>query len=124
MKTIYNFYYSIDPETRGFAAFLILVFAILIIISLWKIFQKAGESGWKSIIPIYNVYILYKITWGSGWFFLLSIIPFVGFIMYIMTSYKLAKVFGKGFGYTLGLIFFPYVFQMILAFGKSEYQGV
>ncbi|MBR1762543.1 MAG: hypothetical protein IJ731_04170, partial [Eubacterium sp.] len=43
-----------------------LVIAILSIIALWKIFEKAGEAGWKAIIPFYNAYTLVKIVDGSG----------------------------------------------------------
>ena len=32
------------------------IFYILQVIAYWKIFTKAGEEGWKSIIPIYNYF--------------------------------------------------------------------
>lgn len=76
------------------------------------------------IIPIWNVYILYKITWGIGLIFLLMLIPVVGTIVALITSYKMAKVFGHGIGYALGLIFFPWLFWLVLGFGSSEYQGI
>jgi hypothetical protein len=48
---------------------------------MWKIFEKAGEAGWKSIIPIYNVYIMYKIVGMKNWFWYSILIPFcLGFI--------------------------------------------
>ena len=37
------------------------VIVILQLIAMWKIFTKAGQKGWKSIIPIYNLVILYRI---------------------------------------------------------------
>lgn len=40
----------------------VLVCLVLFIIAYWRIFEKAGEAGWKSLIPIYNVYILWKIA--------------------------------------------------------------
>ena len=46
------------------------IFYILQVIAYWKIFTKAGEEGWKSIIPIYNGYVQYRLTWDvsiSGW---------------------------------------------------------
>lgn len=116
--------YNVDPAMATFLSIVSVVLAILLIIAMWKIFQKAGEAGWKSIIPLYNTYIMYKITWGSGWFFLLSLIPVINVFMYIITAYKLAKAFGKGFLYTLGLIIFPFIFQLILGFGNSQYRGV
>ncbi len=101
-----------------------VVMYIIFMIAAWNIFEKAGEAGWKAIIPIWNVYILFKITWGIGLLFLLMLIPIVGAIIALITSYKLAKVFGHGIGYTLGLIFFPWLFWLILGFGSSEYQGI
>ncbi len=101
-----------------------LVVAVLTIVGYWKIFSKAGEAGWASIIPLYNQYILSKITFGNGWLFLLLLIPFVNFIFMIVMMYKLSKSFGHGIGFTIGLIFLPFIFLLIIAFGKSEYKGV
>lgn len=119
-----TYFFSSNPQATAFGSFLTAVVYILLVISMWLIFSKAGEAGWKSLIPIYNFYILFKITWGSGWLFLLALIPFVNVVIYIVTEYKLAKVFGKGIGTTLGLIFFPSIFQLILGFGKAQYRGV
>lgn len=100
-----------------------LIFAVLLIIAMWKIFSKAGQGGWKSIIPIYNVYTLCKVADGCGWKFLLLIIPIVNVIYYIMLMFRLAKAFGKGIGFTIGLLLLPNIFTLILAFGKSQYIG-
>ena len=92
----------------------IIVFAIAIvqIIAMWKIFTKAGEKGWKAIIPIYNLVILFKISGLSPWLifaFLATIIPIIGWIVPIalnaVLSYKLAKSFGKDGGWAVGLYF-------------------
>ncbi len=107
-----------------------LVIALIQIIAMWKIFTKAGQKGWKSIIPIYNLVILFKICGISPWLILLYLttgIPIVGFIVAIvLTIYQansLAKAFGKDVGYTVGLIFLPVIFYMILGFGNSQYVG-
>ena len=42
-----------------------LVVEVFLIIAYWKMFTKAGEAGWKSIIPIYHAYVLFKITWTT-----------------------------------------------------------
>lgn len=52
----------------GFFLIVGLVFYILTVIAIWKIFEKAGEKGWKAIIPFYNVYIMFKIVKMTGWF--------------------------------------------------------
>ena len=97
---------------------------------MWKVFTKAGEKGWKCIIPIYNLVILFRISGLSPWIifgYLASIIPFVGWIVCLgITIYQcnsLAKSFGKDVGYTIGLLFLPTIFYMILGFGKAEYVG-
>ena len=102
---------------------LMLLICILLIIAQWKIFEKAGEAGWKSLIPFYNMYILYKIAWGNGWLFLLTIIPIVGIVAGIVVEVKLSKAFGQGGGFAVGLILLPNVFQLILGFGHYDYIG-
>lgn len=101
-----------------------LIFYVLFVIAMWRIFEKAGEAGWKAIIPIWNTYILYKITWGNGIYFLLLLIPIANIVVSIVTSYKLAVAFGHKVAFALGLIFFPWIFSLILGFGSDEYQGI
>lgn len=123
----YDYSYMAEPATAGFSmvyTVILLAIAVLSIIALWKIFVKAGEEGWKAIIPFYNSYILYKLTWGNGFFFLLSLIPCVGFVFGIITSVKLAKAFGKSTAFAVGLIFLGPIFQLILGFDSSEYKGI
>ena len=54
--------------------FLIYVaWIVLLIIARWKIFTKAGEKGWKSLIPIYSDYVEWRIAWkklGLFWVYL------------------------------------------------------
>lgn len=56
---------------------------LLQIIALWRVFKKAGEPGWKSIIPIYNYYILFKITKMKNWFWWIIGSAVCAAIMYI-----------------------------------------
>lgn len=101
-----------------------IVMTVLLIVAWWKIFTKAGVAGWKSIIPIYNVVVLFKIIGINPWCILLALIPFVGaIIIEVWMAVRLAKVFGKGAGTIAGLIFFPNIFALILGFGSAEYQG-
>ncbi len=109
---------------------IVLAIAIVQIIAMWKIFTKAGEKGWKAIVPIYNFVILFKISGLSPWLifvYFATIIPFIGWIAPIalnaVLSYKLAKSFGKDAGWAVGLYFLAPIFYMILGFGKSEYIG-
>ena len=61
-----------------------LLIALLVIVAMWKVFTKAGQPGWASIIPIYNLYIWCKIVGRPWWWILLMLIPFVNFIICII----------------------------------------
>ena len=100
-----------------------LLLALLVIVAMWKVFTKAGQPGWASIIPIYNLYIWCKIVGRSGWWVLLMLIPFVNFIIMIILCIDLAKSFGKGAGFGLGIALLGIIFLPILGFGSAEYQG-
>jgi hypothetical protein len=66
---------------------------------------KAGQPGWASIIPIYNLYIWCKIVGRPWWWILLMLIPFVNFIILIILCIDTAKSFRKGAGFGIGLAF-------------------
>jgi len=100
-----------------------LAFTILMIAACWKIFTNAGQPGWASIIPIYNWYVLCKIVGRPGWWVVLLLIPFVNFIVGIVLCIDLAKSFGKGVGFGIGLILLSVIFFPILGFGSAQYQG-
>ena len=104
--------------------YLVIYYGIFCLIALWAIFEKAYEPGWGALIPIYNSYQYFKITWGNGWYFLLLLIPFVNVIIAIITTFKLARSFGKSGGFAVGLIFLSVIFYCILAFDQSQYLGV
>lgn len=106
-----------------------IAIGVLTIIANWKIFTKAGQAGWKSLIPIYNIVILFRIAGISPWWilaYLAAFIPVIGWLaslalsIYLMIN--LAKAFGKEGGFAVGLILLNTIFMMILAFGDAEYQ--
>jgi hypothetical protein len=101
------------------------VVAALSIAIAWIIFSKAGEPGWTCLVPIYNTIVFLRIV-GRPWWHLLLImfVPIYGwFIVPIIMQFQLAKVFGKGGGFGLGLWLLPIIFYPILAFGSSRYVG-
>jgi uncharacterized membrane protein YhaH (DUF805 family) len=102
-----------------YLALLVLIFA-----AMWRTFSKAGQPGWAAIIPIYNVIVLLRIVGRPWWWLLLMFIPIVSLIILIIVYNDLSKAFGHGVGFTLGLIFLPFIFLPILGFGGSQYQGV
>ena len=98
----------------------IIVFEIA---ALWHVFTKAGEAGWKAIIPIWNLLIILKIIGRHWWWIILFIIPIVNIIVFIIVYYELAKSFAKGAGFAVGLILLSFIFIPILGFGSSQYAG-
>lgn len=131
----------------GAIAMFFLMSYVFRTVAYWCLFKKAGQSGWKSIVPIYSSYIRYKITWRpllfwvSGLLMVLGpvlknylgqylvvdalavVITVAGWIIYAMSMYKLSRSFGHGVPYALGLIFLQPLFTMILGFGESKWQG-
>lgn len=96
-----------------------MALGVLMIVSLWKIFKKAGKPGWASIVPIYNIYIMCEIAEKEWWYVLLSCVPFVNIYATIVLYNGVAKKFGKGGGFVVGMILLPVVFFPMLAFGKD-----
>lgn len=100
-----------------------LAFAVLVIAGGWKTYSKAGEPGWAFLVPIVNLYFLCKITGRPVWWIILMLIPIVGIVIMLIISLDLAKSFGKGVGFGVGLFFLSPIFYCILGFGNAEYQG-
>ena len=99
---------------------LFIISYVLIIVSLWKIFKKAGKPGWASIIPIYNIYVICQIAEKKCWNILLLLIPIANIYAMIVLYNGLAKKFGKSGGFVVGMILLPIIFFPILAFSGSE----
>ena len=99
------------------------VVIIFEIASYWRVFEKAGKPGWASIIPIYNAFVLLQIVGRPWWWFLLCLIPVVNIVVGIMITLDLAKSFGKGVGFAVGIILLGFIFIPVLAWGDAQYQG-
>jgi hypothetical protein len=94
---------------------------VVMIAALWKVFQKAGKPGWAAIVPIYNVLVLLEITGKPMWWVVLFFIPFVNLIVAIILLFALARSFGKGGGFAIGLLLLPPIFYSLLAWGSARY---
>lgn len=102
-----------------------IIYAAIIILSIasfWKIFTKAGRPGWASLVPIYNVFVLIQVASQPWWFIILLFVPLVNVFILIATMLGLAKNFGKGVGFAIGLFLLGFIFFPILGFGDSRYQ--
>lgn len=106
-----------------FIAVIYLAIFVAIIAGAWKMFTKAGVPGWMAIIPILNIFAAIKIAGKPGWWIILCLIPFVGWIVAIILWVNIAEKFGKGVGYAIGLILLPFIFVPMLGFGSAQYQG-
>ena len=117
---------------------------LLTAIGYSKMYRKAGEAGWKAFIPVYNTYNNYKISWNGKMFFLAAALYILvtalsnsamlaaqlaviaaGIALMVVTvkqNVKMAKLFGKGAGTGIALIFFPGITSLILGLGKAEFQ--
>jgi uncharacterized protein DUF5684 len=106
-----------------FGALVAIAFAILMIAAMWKVFVKAGQPGWASIVPIYNIICLLNITGKPTWWIVLFLLPVANIIAAILVVVALAKSFGKSTGFAMGLLFLGFIFFPILGFGDARYIG-
>src|ERR1700730_12806536 len=100
-----------------------LAVTVALIVGVWKLFAKAGQPGWASLIPIYNTITMLRITGRSGWWILGMMVPLLNFYVIIRLVFDLARVFGRGIGFGFGLLFLFPIFMLILAFGDAVYVG-
>jgi hypothetical protein len=100
-----------------------LVFSLIPLIAMWKVFTKAGKPGWAVLIPIYNLFVLLEIVGRPAWWLFMFFIPLVNVVLLVFVAFDLAKSFGKGNGFGLGLVFLSLIFILILGFGSAEYVG-
>ncbi len=118
--------FPLQQNGQGFPIVLILLDIVLIVLtiaSMWKVFTKAGKPGWAAIVPLYNIIVLLEIVGRPWWWLLLVFVPFLNFVIAIIVYIDLAKSFGKGVGFAIGLLLLPFIFFPILAFGDAEYLG-
>ncbi len=106
------------------AAFMVFVgiIGVFMVVTMWILFNKAGQPGWAILIPIYNILVILKIAGKAWWWLFLLMIPIVNIVFMIMVYHGISKNFGKDAGFTIGLILLGIVFFPILAFGAAKYQ--
>lgn len=100
-----------------------IALTIVIFAGFWKTFEKAGEPGWAAIIPIYNLYVLVKISGNAWWWLVLFFVPVINFFATLKICIDLAGKFNKGILFGLGLTFLSFIFYPLLGFGDYQYQG-
>jgi len=100
---------------------LYLAVIIFMIITMWKVLTKAGQPGWAIFIPIYNIIVILRVAGKPWWWIFLFMIPIVNIIYLIIMYHGISVNFGKGAGFTVGLILLGIIFFPILAFGDAVY---
>jgi hypothetical protein len=113
---------ALSPGIGSANGIIMLLLAIVMIVSLCKVFEKAGEAWWKAIIPIYNFFVLVSIAGKPMWWGFLMLIPIVNIPVVFIIHIALARRFGQGVAFGLGLVLVGFVFFPLLAFGKYEYS--
>ena len=120
-----------DPAVAGamlgfMMIMMVIYLAIFVImaVSMWKLFTKAGKPGWAAIVPFYNIIVELEIIGRPLWWIALLLIPFANFVVAIWVMYEFVRSYGKDTGYAVLTILFPIIMFPIMAFGKStRYVG-
>ena len=131
-------------------AMVLFVPPVLMIVSLWIVFSKAGHGGWKIFIPVYNLYVLFDIAGDTSGFWatlslniisniimaivgavtggfrvvlaiIVLILSFISGVILIKNNFRVAESFGKGTGFGFLLWLVPIVGYPILAFSRAEH---
>ena len=104
--------------------FLVTMFLTVVsIASMWAVFTKAGKPGWAAIVPVYQVIVLLEVAGKPVWWLLLLMVPIVNIGVALIVMIEVAKNFGKGPVFGVGLLLFSFLFFPILGFGKAKYLG-
>ena len=100
-----------------------LIICVFVLVTMWKLYAKAGKPGWAAIVPIYNIIVLIQIAGLPLWYFLLMLIPVVNIYAIFKIYIELAHKFGQSTGFGALCVFFGIICLPILAFGSSKYVG-
>lgn len=95
------------------------IVSVIMIVSLWKLYEKAGKPGWACLIPIYSTIVMIEIAKKPMIWLLYLFIPIVNIVFAIWLTNLFVKSYGKSEGFTVGCLLLPYIFYPILAFDKS-----
>jgi Zn-dependent protease with chaperone function len=116
---------QMDGTFWAIYSLIVLILAVTSIVSFWRIFEKAGDKGWKSLIPLYNTYTLFKVAGYNGWMFLLLLIPIVNIVILLLLSLKLAERFGKSTVFAVVALFlFNPIGFWIIGLGDAKYKEI
>lgn len=116
MEYLNDAFFSEISIYLGVIAIVISVISVLTIIEQWILFNKLGEKGWKSLIPIYNNWIYLKLGDLPGWLILLPIANAIGMIV---ASFNIPKKLNKSAALGILYLISPNIYYLILILGKT-----
>jgi serine/threonine protein kinase len=111
------------PSGEWNITFVILAVVALGAVGFWRVYSKAGLPGWGCLVPIYNLVLLMRLAGKPGWWAIWLFVPFLNFVIYTIVTFEVAKNFGKGVAYTLGLLLCPPLFYALLGLGHAQYNA-
>ncbi len=109
MRDVLNNLQGYSYGVNAFSSMINLAVLVLTVIAYWMVFEKAGEAGWKALIPFYNEYILYKVSGKKNLFWwqlacqILGIIASI--VMVVAGIFLIISLFGGDYDYSYGLFF-------------------
>ena len=92
---------------------------VLMVISYWKVFEKAWQPWWGIFIPFYNFYLILKIAGRPVARLRWLLLPPVFGILMLITIFDRTKRFWKHRAFGIGILLLPFIFIPILAFDTS-----
>ena len=104
----------------GIIAIVISVISLLTIIEQWILFNKLGEKGWKSLIPIYNNWVYLKLGDLPGWLILLPIANAIGLIV---ASFNIPKKLNKSTALGILYLISPNIYYLVLILSKNNQKN-
>jgi len=110
---------SSDAGGTGLLLFQLLL-VVIQIAGMWAVFEKAGHAGWKAIVPIYNFYVMLQIGKNAWWWLILVFVPVINIYALYKIHAGVARFFGRGIGFGLGLAFLGVVFFPLVGFGGYQ----
>ena len=117
MEYLNDIFFSEASIYLGIIAIVISVISLLTIIEQWILFNKLGEKGWKSLIPIYNNWVYLKLGDLPGWLILLPIANAIGLIV---ASFNIPKKLNKSAALGILYLISPNIYYLVLILGKTS----
>lgn len=112
---------SSSSSVFGLVLLIPLAIFVFYVVAGWRVFVKAGEPGWGIFVPIFNLYLVCKISGRPEWWLILFFIPLVNVAIGLIVAMDIAKAFSKSSGFGIGLWLLSFIFVPILGFGSARY---